>query len=105
MWTPWAWALAAILLAAGGAAVTALRSSLLIVGEEGLAGGAPGRRVGLSLPVSPLLSGEPFDARGDDPSPPNPPVGREGWSPRSAVGGPARQGSGSPGTAPGRSGR
>lgn len=37
MWTAWAWALAAFLLAAGGAAVTALRSSLLIVGEEGLA--------------------------------------------------------------------
>src|SRR3989304_3645569 len=37
MWIPWAWALAAFLLAAGGAAVTALRSSLLIVGEEGLA--------------------------------------------------------------------
>src|SRR4030067_171825 len=37
MWTPWVWALAAILLAAGGTAVTALRSSLLIVGEEGLA--------------------------------------------------------------------
>ena len=32
-----AWALAALLLAAGGAALTALRSSLLIVGEEGLA--------------------------------------------------------------------
>jgi len=42
MWTPWAWALAAILLAAGGAAVTALRSSLLIVGEEGLAEDAAG---------------------------------------------------------------
>jgi CBS domain containing-hemolysin-like protein len=37
MWIPLAWALAALLLAAGGAAVTALRSSLLIVGEEGLA--------------------------------------------------------------------
>ena len=37
MWIPWAWALAAFLLAAGGAALTALRSSLLIVGEEGLA--------------------------------------------------------------------
>jgi CBS domain containing-hemolysin-like protein len=37
MWTPFAWAGAALLLAAGGAAVTALRSSLLIVGEEGLA--------------------------------------------------------------------
>jgi CBS domain containing-hemolysin-like protein len=36
MWTPFAWAGAALLLAAGGAAVTALRSSLLIVGEEGL---------------------------------------------------------------------
>ncbi len=34
------WALAAISLAAAGAAVTALRSSLLIVGEEGLAEGA-----------------------------------------------------------------
>lgn len=42
MWTPWAWALAAILLAAAGAAVTALRSSLLIVGEEGLAEDAAG---------------------------------------------------------------
>ncbi|MGZ8460354.1 MAG: hypothetical protein ACXWW2_08000, partial [Candidatus Deferrimicrobiaceae bacterium] len=42
MWTPWVWALAAILLAAGGAAVTALRSSLLIVGEEGLAEDAGG---------------------------------------------------------------
>src|SRR3972149_6011998 len=40
MWIPWAWALAAFLLAAGGAALTALRSSLLIVGEEGLAGAA-----------------------------------------------------------------
>jgi|GEM_PF-1476914 len=37
MWTPWAFVLAALLLAAAGAAVTALRSSLLIVGEEGLA--------------------------------------------------------------------
>src|SRR3989304_4555674 len=37
MWIPWAGALAAFLLAAGGAALTALRSSLLIVGEEGLA--------------------------------------------------------------------
>jgi CBS domain containing-hemolysin-like protein len=37
MWIPFAWAGAALLLAAGGAAVTALRSSLLIVGEEGLA--------------------------------------------------------------------
>lgn len=37
MWTPMGWALAAVLLAAAGAAVTALRSSLLIVGEEGLA--------------------------------------------------------------------
>src|SRR3989304_2455044 len=37
MWIPWAWALAAFLLAAGGASVAALRSSLLIVGEEGLA--------------------------------------------------------------------
>jgi CBS domain containing-hemolysin-like protein len=42
MWIPWTWALAAILLAAGGAAVTALRSSLLIVGEEGLAEDAAG---------------------------------------------------------------
>ncbi len=37
MWTSIAWAGAALLLAACGAAVTALRSSLLIVGEEGLA--------------------------------------------------------------------
>src|SRR4030065_293772 len=37
MWIPWAWAMAAFLRGAGGAAVTALRSSLLIVGEEGLA--------------------------------------------------------------------
>ena len=37
MWTLVGWALAAVLLAAAGAAVTALRSSLLIVGEEGLA--------------------------------------------------------------------
>lgn len=37
MWTPGMLALAAILLAAAGAAVTVLRSSLLIVGEEGLA--------------------------------------------------------------------
>lgn len=38
MWASWAlWAFAALLFAAGGAAATALRSSLLIVGEEGLA--------------------------------------------------------------------
>ncbi len=37
MWIPGALALAAALLAAGGAALTALRSALLIVGEEGLA--------------------------------------------------------------------
>ena len=37
MWIPWALVVAALLLAAAGAAVTALRSSLLIVGEEGLA--------------------------------------------------------------------
>ena len=47
MWIPWAWALAAFLLAAGGAAVTALRSSLLIVGEEGLAEDASaGKEIG-----------------------------------------------------------
>lgn len=37
MWVPLAWALAALALAAGGAAFTALHSSLLILGEEGLA--------------------------------------------------------------------
>jgi CBS domain containing-hemolysin-like protein len=37
MWTPWVFVLAALLLASGGAAVTVFRSSLLIVGEEGLA--------------------------------------------------------------------
>ncbi len=37
MWTPFSWAGAGLLFAVVGAAFTALRSSLLIVGEEGLA--------------------------------------------------------------------
>lgn len=46
MWIPWVWTAVSLLLAAGGGAATLFRSSLLILGEEGLeeetAAGRPG---------------------------------------------------------------
>src|SRR4030042_1201938 len=104
MWIPWAWALAAFLLAAGGAAVTALRSSLLIVGEEGLGEGGLGGRMGSSLPGPPLRPGEPVDAGGEAHSPPDPAAGGEGVPARAAGGSRGRKAPGPPRPTPVRQG-